>query len=377
MSLIAQKYSQHDQEYFSLVMKLKDLKDISEVLIYGESKYGYQRKLNVKHYTDIKNTVLQKQEILPTSIILSVNKEDIYKYVKNYKEDLNLVSIELPNSKIFRIVDGQHRIEGLTEAAKIDPKFLDFSLNVIILVVPNEKRVTEVEVFNDINAKAKKLQTDLTLLAKHNYRLIGYSEIEDFKELIDHIGVKVAYYLNEPEDEIDFSVWENAIKFGFNKNSSLGIIGVSAFKNAMTPIIREYISVKDLKNVMKNKEEIIKIADAHSLEIAKFINEAWKIIYSKWPKCFEMQNVNDFNEIVKIHYNTSYYLQKTTGVNALHNIFYEQIEKYGFNQEAINSFEKTIDKSKLREKDWAIGGIFAGLTSQSGFRKAENYIKES
>ncbi|MED4354170.1 DGQHR domain-containing protein [Schinkia azotoformans] len=374
MSFIAYRYFQHNQEYLSLVMRFEDIHKSSKVLIYGEDKYGYQRKLDKKHYMAIKRTLIENEELLPTSIILSVNRKDIDKYIEPFERYSDLIQICVPDEQIFRIVDGQHRIKGLEEAAKDRPDFLDFQLNVIILVTDEEKRVLEVEVFRDINSKAKKLKTDLTLLAEHNYRLLGQKEIKDTSELINHISIKVAYYLNEYK-ELHSQVWCNAIILDIHNEGTPGIIGVSAFANSIQQIVRYYIQQNNIFSfVSAHDSNIIDVADHHSKIIAKFINDAWMLVKEKWNQCFDEQTVNDINQLVKIYYNKGYYLQKTTGVNALHSILWDCLSGNNFSEETLNKFREQITRSNVKEKDWGIGGIFSGLTSKSGFKKAQDII---
>ncbi|MBO8156966.1 MAG: DGQHR domain-containing protein [Bacillaceae bacterium] len=374
MSLIAHKFKQFEQEYLSLVMSFKDIQRSSEVLIYGEHIYGYQRPLDRKHYLNIKKALFEDKELLPTSIILSVNKHDINELIQPFDSRSDLVQLKTPSHKIFRIVDGQHRIKGLEEASKEDPNFLNFMLNVIILITEEENRVLEVEVFRDINSKAKKVKTDLTLLAEHNYRLLGQKEIKDKEELIKHMSIKVAYFLNEP-NELQSKVWNNAIKFDINAPGALGIIGISAFVNSLRQIVNYYIETNMKDRQYINEKELIKYADDHSKKIADFINQAWVKVSKKWVNCFKEQIVNDINhKPVKINYSKGYYLQKTTGVNAIHSILWECLEDHDFSDEVIKNFEHKIFSSTIEEKDWGVGGIFAGLTSQSGFKKAKNII---
>ncbi|MCM3225751.1 DGQHR domain-containing protein [Terribacillus saccharophilus] len=374
MSFVAYRYFQHNQEYISLVMRFEDIHKRSKVLIYGEDEYGYQRKLDKKHYMAIKRTLLENKELLPTSIILSVNRNDIDEYIESFKGTKELIQMYVPDEQIFRIVDGQHRIKGLEEAAKENKDFLDFRLNVIILVTEEDTRVLEVEVFRDINSKAKRLKTDLTLLAEHNYRLLGQKEIKDTNELVNHISIKTAYYLNEYK-ELRSQVWSNGIILDIHTEGTPGIIGVSAFANSIQQIVRYYIQKNNIfAFISSHDQNIIDIADKHARIIAEYLNDAWMIVKEKWNKCFDEQTVNDINNLVKVYYNKGYYLQKTTGVNALHNILWDNIQESDFSEETLKNFRKEINSSNVKEKDWGIGGIFSGLTSKSGFKKAQDIL---
>jgi DGQHR domain-containing protein len=367
LGFIGFKYSQHSQEYISTVLPFRVILETSRVLVYGEDDYGYQRKTDKKHYMAIKKYLIKKESgILPTSVILSVNRSDLDKITSPNPCGENTVNLTIPTGKVFRIVDGQHRIKGLTEALKDDESFNNYPLNVIILITEPEKRVVEIEVFKDINSKAKKIKTDLTLLAEHNYRLLGQKSIDDNNKLVEHIGVKVAYCLNE---EVKGSVWNHGIKIDIHADHSLGIIGISAFTNSIKNIVRKYVTENPFIGY-----DPIDYANKSSIEIAKFLNTAWDIVGKKWTKCFNERLEKDLYDLVSVFYNDSYYLQKTTGTNAIHLILMDTISDFGFSAQAINAFGEIIKYSHIKEREWESGGSFSGLTSGSGFRRAVEKI---
>ncbi|WP_238903605.1 DGQHR domain-containing protein [Clostridium sp. YIM B02506] len=357
-------YKQNNQEYISLVLPFKIVNSISEVLVYGKSKYGYQRELSSNHYNQIKRNILKENIILPTSIILSANKDDIEPNIKNIKDGLIELNIRTDN-KVFRIVDGQHRLKGLEEAAKENSDINDFMLNVVILLTDRNNRIIEVDTFIDINSKAKKIKTDLTLLAKYNYEILGEKEIDDVYE---HICVKVAYLLHE---KIEDSVWKNAIKFEFNVSRNNGIIEVNAFKQSIASLVKTIIDKKGLKVVND-----IDIIDDIAKKVAEIINLEWKLIKDRWEACFEEKIEKDIeNEFVKTYYNSKYYIQKTTGANALNMILNEILQSTDTIDEAFESFKIILKKSLIKSDDWLVGKKFSGLTSGSGFKKAKDFIK--
>ena len=171
MKVIVQKYNQNDQEFYSLVLPFETINKLSEVLIYGESSYGYQRKLDEKHYQKIKKSLIEDQGTLPTSVILGVNKKDFEDLLTEREVDgLKFFVIDTEefskvngdDSKLFRIIDGQHRIAGLKLASSASNTLNNFPLNVIIVVTEEEERVKEVVLFRDINSKSKKLKIKQT-----------------------------------------------------------------------------------------------------------------------------------------------------------------------------------------------------------------------
>jgi DGQHR domain-containing protein len=361
------KYCQHSQKYLSLILPVYILKQISRVLIYGEDNYGYQRKPNEKHYNSIKKNILENKVILPTSIILSVDSDYIDRNITTLSSNGNVEFVELrinTDEKFFRIVDGQHRLRGLEEAAKKNEDIENFMINVIILITEPSTRVLEVKVFSDINSLAKKIKTDLTTLAEYNYELLGEKTIGDIGK---HVCVKAAYFLNEKT--ID-SVWHNAIIFNINLEKPLGIIGLEPFRMAIEPIAKMF-----LNNVpYLSPEDCISYTDIKARELSIFINDAWDCIRNKWKNCFHKTKIVEIDDITFQYYDEDNYLQKTTGTYALSSILFDCIKEEGFTKEALNNFNSKIIASKITSDDWQIGGIFSGLTSKSGFQKAKKYI---
>lgn len=356
-------YKQNNQEYISLVLPFRIVNNISEVLVYGKDKYGYRRELPSNHYNKIKSNILKENIILPTSIILSVNKSDIESNIEVI--DGNLIRLKIEDGRrVFRVVDGQHRLKGLEEAAIENSDINDYMLNIVILLTDKNNRIIEVDTFIDINSKAKKIKTDLTLLAKYNYEILEEKPIDDVYE---HICVKVAYLLHE---KIEDSVWKNAIKFEFNSSKSYGIIEVNAFKQSIMSLVKAIIDKKQL--TVANDIDII---DDTAMEVAKIINSQWKLIKERWEACFEEKIEKDFeNEFVKTYYNTKYYIQKTTGANSLNMIFIDSIQDKETIEEALEEFKTILKNSLIKSDDWLVGKKFSGLTSGSGFKKAKAFI---
>lgn len=356
-------YKQNGQEYISLVLPFYVINEISKVLVYGKDEYGYQRELSENHYKDIKKSLIHENIILPTSIILSVNREDIADKISQINSSLIELDIDL-KEKLYRIVDGQHRLKGLEEAVKEKPELKNFMINVIILLTENQNRLVEVETFIDINSKAKKIKTDLTVLAKYNYEILGEKEINDMHK---HMCIKVAYML---QDKIQDSVWKNAIKFDGNSSKGEGIIEVNAFTKSIASLVKTVIDKKGIV-YSNNINEIDKVA----YEVAKVISAAWRIVYEKWNMCFVESLEKDIdNNFIRTYYNTKYYIQKTTGANAISMILNDTLQEASNIDEGMNEFKGILKRSLIKSDDWLVGKKFSGLTSGSGFKKAKKFI---
>jgi len=365
----ALKYLQGDQEYFITVMPFSVINNISYALIYGNNDYGYQRALNPTHFKKIYKSIIKLNELIsPTAIVLGVNRSEFIN-IENKQDNIFRLNIDESN-KIFRIIDGQHRLKGLELAAIDRGELLDYNLSVIIMVIEDDKRRTEVRVFNDINSKAKPLKMDLTILALYKYDILEKVLEFDIKE---HVAIKVAHILNEGKYEKP--IWKNAIKLDVNNSNSIGSIGFKTFYESIQAICAKLVKEEELIN-NDSLDEIFEFVDYNAKKIAnELLNPCWEIIYYKWEKCFknaiEISNYED----IETFFNKDYYLQKTMGAKALNGLIFDCLKDHCEDiSNAIMQFKKRIEKSMLINDDWKVGGKLAGLSSEAGFRKIKDLI---
>ncbi len=370
------KFKQNQTDLISLVLPFKLINQLSEVKIYGEPD-GYQRKPNKIHYTKVKNYINSNLNDFkfPTSIILGANGEEFNKkFIKEDSCGLYLDLSSLKNDKIFRIVDGQHRIEGMKLALETNTEINNFQLPVLIILSNDNKKSVELEIFTTINSTAKRISVDLAELAKHSYQ-IKESQVNE-NEIIKFISIETAYNLKSRNDN---SIWSNAIKFDIHSDITIGIVGVTMFIESIQSIVEKFIDKTKIKSLIKenNMDELIKYSQSSASFLADDLDNVWNlIIKSKWKSCFLEEILkNDDNELVKVQYSKNYYIQQTLGVKALNIIYSECIKKYSFGSKAFEEFKKIISESKVTSLDWKRGSRFAGLSSESGFNKVRRIIK--
>jgi len=368
------EFKQNNNQFISTVLPFKIINETSKVLVYGKDMGGYQREPDELHYNRIKSYVNNEPNFLfPTSIILGVDNDIIKKYIikENGESYLDFSKI---NSKIFRIVDGQHRIKGLREAMKTNELISSLELSVNILcTLPNSQSI-EMEVFGSINSKSKRIKVDLIELARYEYRII--EQTINISEINDHISIQVAFNLNENNSITN--VWENGIKFGIHDEEKIGIIGVNAFKESIRNIVNSYLSSNKNISLLK-KEELIEKTKEAAKDIEIFMLKAWEQVYKKWPNCFYSMNQEiDFNLDVKnFHYKTNYYIQKTLGVKSINNLLGNIIQENEnrIDNSSLNIFTNILNNSEVITKDWEIGYSFSGYSSESGFAKVTKIIR--
>lgn len=359
-----QKYKQNNQEFLIGFMSAKDIINNSRVLIYNQDKGGYQREPNQPHINKISKYISENDKfILPTAIVLGIDKE----LILSKEISQNYVQIEIENSNRFRIVDGQHRIAGLKKTIATKPEVSDFPLPVIIIL--SEQRSIELEIFTDINSKAKRINTDLAQLAKHDYEIIE-NQIKQ-NEISKHIAIKAAFKLKENNQ----SIWANAIKFDIQTDFNIGIIGVGMFSDSIMKIAEKIL--KNYPINLNSKDDVIEKCDEIAIEVARILDKIWtNIIKKKWESAFqENLQLNSLGESVLTFYDSKYYLQKGIGTKSINSFISEVLSgNKSQTDEDIEKIRQYIFNSNIKSDDWIIGGRFAGYNSESGFKKIKDLL---
>lgn len=394
MKRLSTQYFQYDQKFITTTFNYKTISEISEVLKYGDDKFGYQREVNQLHLNRMVKTLRSTEEILsPTSIILGVSSNDIDKCLGDvtitpevdfYNEHEKVLFLDLEKVDFkFRIIDGQHRITAFEkylsekdlEEKRKNILMLDYLFNVVIVVLEEEDRIEEVELFRSINSKSKPLKTDLAMLAKYKYELIfRKTDIN----IIEHIKARVIFYLNEDETKHSTPYWLNGIKVDVNNQQALGAIGFKAFGESINGIVKQYIG-RNPKTFNFLLEKEFGVIDNDLNVSAKYIvNElilpAWDAIFKRWTKSFkETKNVQN-EETEKTFYNKDYYIQQTMGVKSLHGLLTELYKEDNCINKTVEKFTNVIETSSLSSEDWKRNGKMRGLSSEAGYKIIQEMI---
>ncbi len=376
MKIPAIKYNQSSYSLISTVLPFNIINNKSKTLIYGKDDGGYQRIQDEKHYQNIRKYIETKNFAFPNSIILAIDEEKLSSIIFEENGDLIFLEIDDTKNALFRVVDGQHRLLGIEKACETDKNLASLKLQVSIIVTPKNKRSIEMEIFSNINSKAKRLKTDLIELAKYDFRIL--EDKIGIKELNPHIAINTAFYLNESKHQDN--VWQNAIKIDIHSETKIGIIGVSAFSEAISGIISCYLKVNSKQINSLKDQELIWFCRRASVEISDFIFESWKVIKNRWPMAFiDSNKVLDVDNLYRsITYDPNFYIQKTLGCKSINYLLSDILkENYNndFNLLAIRDFEKIIENSKLNDYDWKLGKTLSGISSESGFRKVTRIIR--
>lgn len=376
MKFPAIKYNQSKYTLLSTVLPFNIVNQKSKTLIYGIDEGGYQRIQDEKHYQNIKKYIETENFVFPNSIVLAIDEDQLVNITSEQTEDL--VYLEFNDSKefLFRVVDGQHRLLGIEKAIIGNGNLNSLKLQISIIITPKNKRSLEMEIFSNLNSKAKRLKTDLIELAKYDYRIL--EEKIGSKDLNSHIAINTAFNLNENFSKDN--VWQNAIKIDIHSENKIGIIGVTAFSEAISGIVGSYININHEKIESLEDNGLINFSRDASKEISDFLISCWLIVKNKWPKVFlDPYKVLDIDSQYKsIIYDPNFYTQKTLGCKSINYLLTDVLkEQYGnkFNGSAIDSFNEIISNCKLNDYDWRLGKTLSGISSESGFRKVTKILK--
>ncbi|MFD1734983.1 DGQHR domain-containing protein [Bacillus salitolerans] len=370
------KINQDDVEIVITTLTVKELIRFAKPDVYNSlnNKTGYQRPINDNHVKNIVEYLKNEQySILPTSIIMAINKESF--------------EIESNNNFSFngqlRIVDGQHRIEAMRriiveleeetklysdeerqEAADEMDAFLCWEYPVNIMLLSNNDnwdRYVEIRSFVDINKKGKTVATDLADTNMSNIRK-SLNELSQ-KQAVHQISLNVTERLMSEES----CVWYNSIKTG-DGDSENKIIGIGQFSKSITPLSRNFLYIKYGKNKVYTKEQIEYLVD----KLTSILEKYWRAICEKWKSSFMY-----IEKIDAYRVNFDYSIQKGIGVFPLHRLLTSEFRKEKEIEKALaNSIEiLRINKSNITDEDWEVGGPFTSYSSGSGYATINRILK--
>jgi DGQHR domain-containing protein len=377
MNYPAIKYNQSNYPLISTVLPFNLINNKSKTLIYGIDEGGYQRIQDERHYQNIKRYIETENFVFPNSIILAIDEDEFEKIVSNKEEDLVYLKLDERQENLFRVVDGQHRLLGIEQAVLNNKDLNSLKLQVSIIITPPNKRSIEMEIFSNINSKAKRLKTDLIELAKYDFRIL--EEKIGAKDLNAHIAINTAFKLNENNSEKD-NVWQNAIKIGIHSENKIGIIGVTAFIQSISGIVTSYINLHQNEIIDMNEKQLIQFSRDAAREISDFLIRAWRVINERWQQAFldPYKTLDIDNQYKSIVYDPNFYIQKTLGCKSINYLISDLLkERYDlmFNDSVLNEFKDVIYNCKLSTFDWKLGKTLSGISSESGFRKVTRILK--
>lgn len=318
---------------------------------------GVQRAINKKRIDDISRFCLTETPLFPNTIILAANiKEDSDVLDEEEKWYLKNDSLIIPsNSKGASIVDGQHRLEGISRA--LEHGMEDFDLVCAIYMdLPTAKQA---EVFATINFNQQKVDKSLA------YQLFGY-DLESSEPQYwspDTLAISITRILGRQKS----SPFRNHIGFGLKKSdlifdnevekeafeidswkvsTSTMVSGISSLISR-NPIRDRYDLHK--KRIFKKNRSVLEFGKEPVPPLRKlYLNFEDAKIYSIIEQFFVSVESN-------LWLSTETVLRKTIGIQALFDILGlilkkdELANKEEFTKECFDCFLSKVDFSAIED----------------------------
>ncbi|MBA7593910.1 hypothetical protein ES703_00844 [subsurface metagenome] len=257
---------------------------------------GYQRILKETRLgrgkTGIAGYILNQMGIFPTSVMVNVRREDgALKFGKKYTlgENMEVGDLTVPDDFTWYIVDGQHRIEGLKEAAREQEELKDYPL---LVTMTNEDIFYEMLIFYMVNDRQKSVPTDLV------YRILQ----------------RAVYDPKAPE-------WARLVMgTGSDRRKAIGAQVVDLLnQKERSPFkgrIREVGEVEKPEHLVKDGQLIRYVSiilkesafsGMYDGDVADILASYWTAIKKTYPKCFKDRD--------------EYLLLDTIGLSSLNRLF--------------------------------------------------------
>lgn len=323
-----------------------------------ESYLGIQRPVEKKRLVDLKKYVHNEDACFPTSVIIAI-PGDCAKYDedKNLMTVSNKVVVEGGEERIYKraiakVLDGQHRIEGLREYKK--SRFL---VNVSIFV--DIDVATQAQIFSTVNLEQtkvnKSLVYDLFALAthrspqktSHNIAVaLDKSEGSPFFQRIKRLGVTTKNRYNETITQATFveallpyiSVDAKEDRNLYLKNQKPSILGADALKTVIFGNM--FIDEKDL-------------------EITDVIWNYFSAVAERWPTAWGATG-------------TGLVLNKTNGFRALMRFLrptYLKLTAPG-GVPAKEEFKKILQRIEIKDQEFSLENFKPGSGGESALVRA-------
>ncbi|WP_437823960.1 DGQHR domain-containing protein [Tenacibaculum mesophilum] len=276
---------------------------------------GIQRRLQYERIKSIANFIESSESnFFPNNVLLSADISHLENFEEDYLnyENSEIGVFEFPDNFKFSIIDGQHRLAGLTLADKA--LLEDFEIPATILI--NVSKPTAAKLFADINGKQKSVNKSLI------YDL--YSEMDDE----DYRDIKVFHTICE-------NLYTNPESPLYKQIKMLGI-GSGAISQAFfIDYAKDAVNKTDLKNA-----EIQEIYN----ELYKYFKAYQKTFPNDWPvpESFKSNKELEEHSDVVLKINKSQ-LVKTNGFGAILRVFPTIYKK---SDKSFKSYLNIIEKLK-------------------------------
>lgn len=237
----------------------------------NSSEEGIQRRLQINRINSIKDFIESSNDnFLPSSITLSADVSELANFEDEYLnyESQEIGHFEFPNDFMFSIIDGQHRLAGLS---MVNKEILnDFEISAILLF--NVSKSTAAKLFADINGKQKSVNKSLI------YDLYSDVESSEFKQIKKFHSICENFYTN-PKSPL------------FRQIKMLGI-GSGAISQAFfIDYVKDSVNKTPLRD--ESGEEIFKVLFYYFRAFQKAFPNDWPVLIN-YNSISELEKHADF-----------------------------------------------------------------------------------
>lgn len=303
----------------------------------ASSDEGIQRRLQINRINSIKDFIENGSDnFLPSSITLSADISTLDNFEDQYLnyESNEIGFFEFPENFMFSIIDGQHRLAGLS---MVKQDILEqFEISAILLL--NVSKSTAAKLFADINGKQKSVNKSLI------YDLYSDVDSREFNQIKKYHIICENFYTN-PKSPL------------FRQIKMLGI-GSGAISQAFfIDYVKDAVNKTTLKDA--HEEEIFKV-------LFYYFRAYQKTFPEDWPVLLNYDSLNQLDEhATKVLKDRKSQLVKTNGFGAIVRAF-PHIYKSCNNDperffEVINNLK---DKMKWIDLEGTGKGLQNGLFNQ-------------
>jgi DGQHR domain-containing protein len=322
-----------------------------------ETYLGIQRELDQKRVKELNQYVNTKDACFPTAVIIAVDSKCVeydsacnVMTLSNYPTD-NVDEVPILYKQVAKVLDGQHRIEGLRGYKGEEPFFVNVSIFV------DADLPDQAYIFSTVNLAQtkvnKSLVYDLFELAKtrspqkicHNVAIaLDRHAKSPFYKRIKRLGAATEGRLFETITQATFV--ESLIRY-ICLNKQQQIQDRDLYLKGKEPLKATPAELKDLifRNMFIDKQEI---------QITDVIWNYFAAVCQRWPNAWESQD-------------RGIMLNKTNGFKALMRFLkpcYLHLTSPGGIPEQSDFF-KVLERITLREEDFSVDRFKPGTSGES------------
>jgi DGQHR domain-containing protein len=323
-----------------------------------ESYLGIQRKLSKKRSNEIREYSRTADACFPTSVILAIPAECATFNEDSHELILNSTT-EIPKGKIAKVLDGQHRIEGLRLLLEDEDHLfgdkVKFEINVSIFI--DMDIAEQAIVFSTVNLAQTKVNKSLV------YDLFEYAKAKSPQKTCHSIAVALNKYDQSP-------FYERIKRLG---DATEGKGNETLTQATFINMIMEYISKDKIQQIQdrdiylrggrpkyatedESKKLIFRnmMIDDEDQKIADVIFNYFSAVQSRWPIAWNQPSQGIM-------------LNRTNGYKALMRFLrdcYLSISTLG-HVPSKHDFEEVLAKIDLTDNDFNINNYKPGTSGES------------